>query len=265
MTRREDGKALEDNLRKRMMATRLDSDSIFGEDLKNIEEDEYGNIKSKKAKEAEAAAPVRKSLMGASLIADHVRNAVDPDPRSRRRWERKMVIRRVTRCLDARGKETKEERLKRTEREHLSRSTWISTSTKKLMHLARQIDGKTVEEARTQMKFSKKKYAKEVLTEIETARDRAIVERGMGLGEVTGEFNPGQTDKTSVRDHRHGKWVTVSDPTRLYIHEVWVNKGPLRGKRPNFRARGRVDIIQMPQASKSPPSVWVLCGLANRS
>ncbi|KAF3760995.1 hypothetical protein M406DRAFT_358434 [Cryphonectria parasitica EP155] len=99
------------------------------------------------------------------------------------------------------------------------------------------------------MKFSKKKFAKEVLYELELARDKAVVERGMGLGKVSGEFVPGETEKKTVRDERHGKWVDIVDPTRMYVHEAWVNRGPWRGKRPNYRARGRTDIIKMPQAS----------------
>lgn len=104
-----------------------------------------------------------------------------------------------------------------------------------------------------QMRFSKKKYAKEVLYELKLARDRAVVERGMGLGKTNGEFKPGETEPTKVRDVRHGKWVEIEDPTRLYVHEAWVNRGPWRGKKPNYRARGRTDLIQMPQASKLAP------------
>lgn len=254
LTRADERQELEANMRKSMMATKLESASIFDEDLKNIstEEEEHDRTKAETAAAAAALAKKKanQSLMGASLISDHVRHAVDPDPRSRRRWERKMVIRHVNRCLDVRGRETKEERIKRTEREVLSKSTWLATSTKKLMYLARQISGKTLEEARTQMKFSKKKFAREVLFELDLARDKGVVERGMGLGKVTGEFVPGETEKKTIRDHRHGKWVDIIDPTRLYVHEAWVNRGPWRGKRPSFRARGRVDLIQMPQASK---------------
>lgn len=271
LTRAEERQELETSMRKSMTSTRLESASIFDEDLKNIpEEGEDGELKpSKQAIAAEEArrleAKSRSSMMGASLISDHVRNAVDPDPRSRRRWERKMVIRHVTRCLDARGRETKEERIKRTEREVLSKSTWLATSTKKLMYLARQISGKTFEEAKTQMKFSKKKFAKEVLYELELARDKAVVERGMGLGKVSGEFVPGKTEKTTIRDDRHGKWVDIVDPTRLYVHEAWVNRGPWRGKRPSFRARGRVDLIQMPQASELDQGVATFAIFANTS
>lgn len=204
---------IEENLRKRLTSTPLDSDSIFGTDLKNIpDEDAEGQDTA-----VDGGRAPRESAMGASLLADHVRHAVDPDPRSRRRWERKMVIRHVERCLHPKGEETREERIKRTEREVLSKSTLLPTSVKKLMHLARQISGKTVEEARTQMKFSKKKFAKEVLYELELAKDRAIVERGMGLGKVTGEYVPGKTEKTTIRDHTHGTWVDVVDPTRLYV------------------------------------------------
>ncbi|KUI55479.1 54S ribosomal protein L22, mitochondrial [Cytospora mali] len=191
----------------------------------------------------------RESFMGASMIRDHMRHAVDPDPLGRMRWERRMVVRELTRKLDPRGRETRAERIKRTEREALSKSPWLATSTKKLVHLAHQISGKTLEEARTQMKFSKKKFAREVLYELDFARDKAVVERGMGLGKVNGEFKLGETETKTVKDYRHGKWVEVDDPTRMYVSEAWVNRGPWRGKKPNYRARGRVDLIQMPQAS----------------
>lgn len=239
---------IEADLRKRLTSTPLESDSIFAGDLKNIPDEDAQDPDA--AVEGEGGPRARETIMGASLIADHVRHAVDPDPRSRRRWERKMVIRHVERCLHPKGEETKEERIKRTEREVLSKSTLLPTSVKKLMYLARQISGKTFEEARTQMKFSKKKFAKEVLYELELARDKAVVERGMGLGKATGEYVPGKTEKTTIRDHRNGKWVDVVDPTRLYVDEAWVGRGPWRGKRPSYRARGRTDIIQMPQASK---------------
>lgn len=192
-----------------------------------------------------------KTLMGASLLKDHIRSAIDPDPRSRLRWERKMVIRHVKRALDVKGGETKEERIKRTERELLSKSPWIATSYKKLMYLARQISGKTLGEARLQMKLSRKKHSAEVLYQLDLARDAAMVERGMGLGKHSGEYEPGKVEKKRIRDHRHGRWVDIGDPTRMYIDEAWVNRGPWRGFRPNFRARGRTDVIKMPQASKS--------------
>lgn len=245
----EDRENIEDAMRKRMTSTVMESQSIFDEDLKQMPQKKVGETGQMQAAEIKK----HQTVMGASLMAAHVRHAVDPDPKSRRRWERKMVIRNVTRALDVRGKETREERIKRTEREVLSKSTWLATSTKKLVHLARQVSGKSLEDARIQMKFSKKKYAKEVLYELDLARDKAIVERGMGLGKVNGEFVPGETEPKKVRDVRHGKWVEIDDPTRLYVHEAWVNRGPWRGKKPNYRARGRTDLIHMPQASKLAP------------
>lgn len=248
----EDRDHIEDAMRKRMTATIMESQSIFDEELKDIPEKQTEERGRKKTSRAPTAAiKTNTTVMGASMMASHVRHAVDPDPASRRRWERKMVIRNVTRALDVRGKETRQERIKRTEREVLSKSAWLATSTKKLVHLARQVSGKSLEDAKTQMKFSKKKYAKEVLYELDLAKDRAVVERGMGLGKVNGEFVPGKTEPTKVRDVRHGKWVEIDDPTRLYVHEAWVNRGPWRGKKPSYRARGRTDLIQMPQASKS--------------
>lgn len=257
----EERKAVEDKLRSRMMAAPLNSQSIFGEEMEKVanrtaEEvaaDEQKRQKKKKEEEMrEAAAKDKtpKSLMGASLMNDHLRSVVDPDPRSRLRWERKMVIRHVTRALDVKGGETKQERIKRTERELLSKSPWIATSYKKLMYLARQISGKTLGEARLQMKMSRKKHAAEVLYQLDLARDTAIVERGMGLGRHNGEYVPGETEKKRIKDHRQGKFIDVVDPTRMYIDEAWVNRGRWRGIKPSFRARGRVDLIKMPQASK---------------
>lgn len=243
-------RSMEDRMRERMTSTRLESRSIFDDELKAADNEEGQRGPVDKQGKGQNTTGSRESVMGASLLHDHMRNAIDPDPQSRMRWERRMVTRQVVRRLDARGRETRDERIRRTEREATSRSPWLATSTKKLVHLAHQISGKTLEEARTQMKFSKKKFAREVLYELELARDKAVVERGMGLGKSTGEFVPGTTEKRTVKDFRHGKFVEIEDPSRIYISEAWVNRGPWRGKKPNYRARGRVDLIQMPQASK---------------
>lgn len=244
-------RSIEDRMRERMTSTRLESQSIFDDELKAVGEDGEVRRAPVDAKgTGQNASGSRESVMGASLLHDHMRHAIDPDPQSRMRWERRMVARQVTRRLDAAGRETRDERIRRTEREATSRSPWLATSTKKLVHLAHQISGKTLEEARTQMKFSKKKFAREVLYELELARDKAVVERGMGLGKSNGEFVPGSTEKRTVKDFRHGKFVDIEDPSRIYVSEAWVNRGPWRGKKPNYRARGRVDLIQMPQASK---------------
>lgn len=253
LTSSEGRRSIEDKMRERMTSTRLESQSIFDDELKASGDGdgagvERGPVDAKGT--GRNASGSRESVMGASLIRSHMRHAIDPDPQNRMRWERRQVARQVARRLDARGRETRDERIRRTERQATSRSHWLATSTKKLVHLAHQISGKTLEEARTQMKFSKKKFAREVLYELELARDRAVVERGMGLGKATGEFVPGTTEKRTVKDFRHGKFVDIDDPSRIYVSEAWVNRGPWRGKKPNYRARGRVDLIQMPQASK---------------
>lgn len=244
-------------MRERMTSIRLESDSIFDDELKATDPESAAKGRPVDAEgKGQNASGSRESVMGASLLRDHMRHAIDPDPQSRMRWERRMVARQVARKLDARGRETRDERIRRTEREATSRSAWLATSTKKLVHLAHQISGKTLEEARTQMKFSKKKFAREVLYELELARDKAVVERGMGLGKATGEFVPGTTEKRTVKDFRHGKFVDIDDTSRIYVSEAWVNRGPWRGKKPNYRARGRVDLIQMPQASKFGSFQW---------
>lgn len=246
-------KGLESKLRQRLTTAPLEAESIFGEEVEKVSgmtEKEAAAAQKRAAYSKKTESKIPKSIMGASLVKQHIRNVLDPDPRSRLRWERKMVIRHVTRALDFRGGETKQERIKRTERELLSKSPWISTSYKKLGMLARQIAGKTLGEAKLQMKMSRKKHAAEVLYQLDLAHDTAMVERGMGLGRFNGEYEPEKAEKKRIRDYRNGKWVDIQDPTRMYVDEVWVNRGPWRGKRPNYRARGRVDIIQMPQASK---------------
>lgn len=188
--------------------------------------------------------------------------AVDPDPRSRVRWERKMVIRQVQRGTNPYSKEPRAERIARTERALTSRSTFLPTSVKKLVHLAHQIQGKTVAEALVQMRFSKKKMAQEVKYQLELARDMAVAERGMGLGETqrAAEVAAGAVEGTAVKDvesikiqDKDGKWVRIDDPTRMYIAEAWVNRGPLRGRRPDYRARGRVFIKEKPSTSEFFP------------
>ncbi|KAL8964678.1 MAG: hypothetical protein Q9183_004285, partial [Haloplaca sp. 2 TL-2023] len=117
--------------------------------------------------------------------------ALDPNPRARQQWERKMIIRNIKN----RGQLTKAQRIARTERESLCKSQFIFTSIKKLMPLARQIAGKPIEEAIIQMRFSKKKAARDVKKHLEYARDEAIVKRGMGLGMVQPEVEQARDAK----------------------------------------------------------------------
>lgn len=131
----------------------------------------------------------------------------------------------------------------------LSKSHDFKTSTKKLVPLARQITGKTVEEAIIQMRFSVKKAAKEVKEHLEHAKNEAIVRRGMGLGKEKDYV----TRKIRTKDR---KVLKVNDPTRLYIDQAWVGKG-LWGKSLDSRARGKVYILKNPTTSKCSLTIFI--------
>ncbi|KAL7932609.1 ribosomal protein L22/L17 [Trichoderma chlorosporum] len=166
---------------------------------------------------------------------------VDPDARSRIRWQRRKIIQSVRRN----GQLTREEKIKMTERELIHKSDFLPTSVKKLVMLARQIAGKPVDEAIQQMKWSKKKFAAEVKYHLEEARDMAVVQRGMGLGKVNGDI----LDKPRKVQTKEGKWIEIVDPTRLYVAQSWVGRGPWRGKEIDYKGRGRMGVIQHPSTS----------------
>ncbi|KAK4174998.1 putative mitochondrial LSU ribosomal protein L22 precursor [Triangularia setosa] len=195
------------------------------------------------------AQPKTFTRLGGSLVKEALARSVNPDPQARIRWERKMAIRQVTNGTDAYSVEPRLSRIARTERVLKSKSPWLPTSVKKLVHLARQIQGKNVEDALVQMKYSKKKMAAEVTTQLKIARDLAIVERGMGLGNSK-EGGDKTTPKMEIQ-RKDGKWMTVGDQTKMYIAEAWVNKGPLRARNPDYRARGRMFLKDSPSTSLS--------------
>lgn len=166
--------------------------------------------------------------------------ALDPDPTSRVRWQRKMVIREIHK----RGRLTRKQLIKQQERELLSKSHNIKTSVKKLGPLARQIAGKSVEEAIVQMRFSKKKAAIEVRKHLEHARNEAIVKRGMGLRVLEGrKFLP------TVIKKKDGKRIKVEDPTALYVDQAWVGKGDYEISL-DHRARGQINYMHNPTTRK---------------
>lgn len=193
---------------------------------------------------------------------------LDPDPNARERWERKKVIQNIRKG----GRLSKAEFLLQTEREHTAKSEMMKTSVKKLGMLARQIQGKTVDEAIVQMRFSKKGVAQQVLAHLEAARDEAVVMRGMGLGLVgvqeaeseAPNLNASSTDVTGVQPKaavvspsspldiqlKDGKRHTVTDTSNIYIEQAWVGRGQY-GKLPDYRARGRVFIMRTPWTSLS--------------
>lgn len=164
---------------------------------------------------------------------------LDPQPQQRKRWERKMVIRGIKQ----RGRLSRSQVIKRTEREHLSKSEFWKTSVKKLNPLARQIAGKPIEDAIVQMSFSKKKAAVEIYNTLIGARDRAVVERGMGLG-----MAENRTGKKVTIELKNGRKHKVDDRTGIYVDQAWVGKGPY-GQDSLKRARGRIDRLRLPQTS----------------
>ncbi|KAI4730814.1 hypothetical protein E4T49_01316 [Aureobasidium sp. EXF-10728] len=162
---------------------------------------------------------------------------LDPHPVARERWQRKMAIRDIRKG----GRLNKEMFIKRTERESVGKSENIKTSIKKLGPIARQIAGKTVDDAIVQLRFSKKKAAVPVLNYLEYARDEAVVARGMGLGQPTVADSAKPVD-IRLKD---GKRHTVEDPTKMYIDQAWVGRGPY-GKLAEFRAKGKINIQRTP-------------------
>jgi ribosomal protein L22 len=193
------------------------------------------------------ARPTTTLPSGMSLLREHLDRAVDPNPRARARWQRHAVASWVKRNLDLAGEEPAAAVVARTERQHMSASTRLPTSVKKLGKLARQIAGKTVDDALVQMRFSRKKMAREVAYQLEQARDEAVVQRGMGLGQVNGEAAGREPAKIQLKS---GKWHTVEDPTKMYVSQAWVMRKRLRWATPVRRARGRVDRHRHPTTSE---------------
>lgn len=165
-----------------------------------------------------------------------------------------MVIREIR----GRHRMSKTVKIARSERQSLTKSEMLKTSVKKLGPLARQIAGKPVEEAIVQMRFSKKKAARDVKRMLEYARDEAMVKRGMGLGAVQAAVEEGQEvqqqpkPKPMVVIDKKGKRRTISDTTSMYVDQAWVGRGTY-GREPDYRARGRLNIMRPPYTSKSSP------------
>lgn len=201
--------------------------------------------------------------------------ALNPKPEARSRWQRRMVIRSVRQ----RGRRTKAVKIARTERSSLSKSHFFKTSMKKLTPLARQIAGKPIDEAILQMRFSKKKVAKEVREHLIQAKDEAIVARGMGLGHLEQDTriqapSPASTslesstititepqisvlsppDPTPQPKYLPGTTIPTDPahraPTSIYISQAWINRGPY-GEKADYRAFGRLNIMRPPHTGLS--------------
>lgn len=214
----------------------LSSDSIFAEDKPesapglNIPESEESKP---------AASRLEDRLYGNMQIA------IDPNPKARKRWERKKIIQEIRK----RGRLTKKEIIMATERESLVKSHWFKTSVKKLGPLARQIAGKNIDEAILQMRLSKKKAAKDVMEHLELAKNTAIVRHGMGLGKTkTGEQASPNKPITVIL--KNGDKKTITDPTSIYIAQAWVNRGPYDSAW-DHRARGKINLLRLPYTGLS--------------
>ncbi|OOQ86499.1 mitochondrial ribosomal protein subunit L22 [Penicillium brasilianum] len=172
---------------------------------------------------------------------DRMQMALNPNPKAQLRWEKRMVIREIRK----RGRVSKEVQIKRTERESMAKSHWFKTSVKKLGPLARQIAGKPLDEAILQMRFSKKKAAKDVLGHLEHAKNVAMVRAGMGLGAPAGTSSEPVTVTL-----KSGERKKITDPTSIYIQQAWVNRGPY-GFGMDHRARGQINRLRPPATGMS--------------
>ncbi|KAA8905997.1 ribosomal protein L22/L17 [Sphaerosporella brunnea] len=173
---------------------------------------------------ASQQAPVRGSIAGESILGpedaelpktsheiDLTANRILRDPaRKDWGWLRTVAAREHRR----RGRLTRQERIAQTEKEHTAASHFFKTSIKKLAPLARQIHGKSLDDAITQMRFSPKKAARDVLSHLHLVRNEAIVRKAM-------------------------------KPEEIYIAQAWVGRGPFE-RELNHRARGRIDMLQLP-------------------
>ncbi|WPH01743.1 Hypothetical protein R9X50_00459500 [Acrodontium crateriforme] len=219
-------------LRQQMTPGDIASSSIFEDDRRAARQAEKQEAETE---EGQGAGKAPKTKRDPAML-DRVLN---PDPAGLQRWQRKQVIKLVRKG----GRYTKPQMIKRTEREHTVKSANFKTSIKKLGMLARQISGMQLDEAITQMRFSKKKVATEVMEQLEAARDEAIVMRGMGLG-----LSSTPDDKPVEIQLKSGKRHTVTDASEMYIDQAWVGRGPY-GKLPDYRARGRVFMLRTPWTS----------------
>lgn len=219
------------------MSDRTSGDSIFEDEIQDAE----------RRNEPEGEGATKASMAGYELsnIKEHKMRALDPDPRWRVRWQRRQVMQMVR---NGGKKLSKDQQIRLVEKDLTFQSENMETSMKKLVHLAHQIAGKPIEEAITQMRYTKKKTGKQLVYYLEEARDRAIVSRGMGLGKANGQTFA-EPKQIQTKD---GKWMEVSDPTQLYVDQAWVGKGPWRGYRIRYHARGRSSAMWHPSTRTLP-------------
>jgi ribosomal protein L22 len=238
-------------------------------------------VEEQQALKAQVAA--RKAELNAEKEKKLAEMNIDPDPAARVRLERKMVIA----SLKRHGRQTKAQKIAQTERQSVYQSRALPTSTKKLQKVVNQIAGKTVSEALIQLRFSKKRIARDVVKGLEIAQNEAILARGMGLGggrraqrrwekqreqsEVPHSDKPtlvalqkqnaaeqGPVGPAMI-EMKDGSKKLVRDPSEIYIDQAWVGKG-LTWKSPEYRARGAVNMLRHRTTSKSTTTKSVRLG-----
>lgn len=255
-----------------MLKPRLDSPSIFDEDLANSPVQPAGVAADGSLATPESGGKGRAKFPVPSRAADptsplypQTQRKLDPDPSSHARWLRRRVVEMVrARHPSLKGHVHQvpvepRKAAERRERHLLFSSPALATSRKKLGMLARQVAGKDVGEAVLQMKFSKKKMAREVKLVLQDARDRAIVSAGMGLGKVKAktatEGEAGSESASAVPAKppqiqlKNGTWLDVQDPSSMYVSQAWVGSAGWRGRRFNFHGRGRRSVMRRPLTS----------------
>ncbi|KAJ5174669.1 uncharacterized protein N7482_000546 [Penicillium canariense] len=218
----------------------LGASSIFADDVSMVSGPKPSK-KKKQLEEQQQAQGEEGDLPLDRRNKDRMQLALNPNPKGHLRWEKRMVIREVRK----RGRLSKEVQIKRSERESMSKSHWFKTSVKKLGPLARQIAGKNIDEAILQMRFSKKKAAKDVLGHLEHAKNVAMVRAGMGLGAAAGTSAAPVTVTL-----KSGERKRITDPTKIYIQQAWVNRGPY-GFGMDHRARGQIYRLRPPATGLS--------------
>ncbi|KAL3477723.1 ribosomal protein L22/L17 [Aspergillus californicus] len=221
----------------------LSADSIFAEDEASPKLLASGRTPAGRKHAAPSGEEDETEIMVEKRNRVNMQAVLDPRPNARIRWERKMVVREVRR----RGRITKTAKIMRTERESLSKSHWFKTSLKKLGPLARQIAGKSIDDAIIQMQFSKKKAAKDVVEHLKHAKNVAVVRSGMGLGAVGPDAEAQKPVSIMLKS---GERKQVTDDTAIYIDQAWVNRGPY-GVDYDHRARGQINKLRPPHTSLS--------------
>ncbi|PHH71724.1 hypothetical protein CDD82_6351 [Ophiocordyceps australis] len=218
------------------------SDNIFTDEIKSASDGrDLAQLETKEDANLTDAQRAEKRVTRVARTRQNTAIVLDPDPGARIRWLRKKVIQMVRNPDFV----TPEQRIRASERECTHSSHFMATSTKKLCMLSRQIAGMPVDKAIAQMRWSKKKYSKEILYYLEEARDLAIVKHGMGLGKVNGELFK-EPRKILTKE---GKWIQIADPTSIYIAQSWVGRGSWLGKRRDYKGRGRMGVIKRPSSS----------------